>query len=169
MKTSENTPESATKSTTSSSMAWLDAIHRLILTAWVGVTWTVGFLAAPLAFSVIQPQSLAGTFASHIFYWQSVIALFCAAVILLLHPHIERRLQWSKQLVIMILFIAALAALQQFVVAPIMAGTRVELMSAVNESTRAALASRFAWLHGLSSVLYLLQCLLGAVLVVKGR
>jgi len=150
-------------------LVWLAAIQRLVLTAWVGSTWTTGLLAVPLAFSVIQPQSLAGTFASHIFYWQSVIALFCAPVILLLHPYTERRLRWFQPIILVVVMMAALAAIQQFLLAPIMAGARIELMSTVNEATRAALAARFGWLHGLSSVLYLIQCLLGALLIVKSR
>ncbi len=148
---------------------WLPAVHRLVVTVWVGVTWTIGLLAAPLAFSVIEPRSLAGTFASHAFYWQSVIALFCAAIILLLHARVERRLELSKPLVIVMLVMAGLAALQQFLLAPIMAGVRVELMSAVNEAARTQLSGRFGWLHGLSSLMYFSQCALGAVLVVKGR
>ena len=159
----------ATEASPSRRFVWLAAIQRLVLTAWVGSTWTIGLLAAPLAFSVIQPQSLAGPFASHIFYWQSVIALFCAPVILLLHPYTERRLRWFQPIVLLVVLIAALAALQQFLLAPIMAGARIELMSTVNEATRAALAARFGWLHSLSSILYLIQCLLGAVLIVKSR
>jgi hypothetical protein len=148
---------------------WLTALYRLIVTAWVGMTWTIGLVAAPLAFAVLEPRSQAGTFASHAFYWQSITAMVCGALVLLLHRLVERRLGLSRPLFYVVLAIVALAALQQLLLSPILANLRVEMMSAVSETAREALASRFGMLHGVSSVMYLTQCVLGAVLVVRGR
>jgi hypothetical protein len=145
------------------------AIYRLALTAWVGSTWTVGLLAAPVAFKVLEPRTLAGTFASHMFYWQAIVAFVCAGIVLGLHQYVERRLQLSRPIFWIIVAMLALVALQQFGLSPYMAGLRESMMAATSDTTRLELSGRFGTLHGVSSSLYLVQCVLGAWLIVRTR
>jgi len=145
------------------------ALYRLALTAWVGCTWTVGLLAAPLAFAVLTPRSLAGTFASHAFYWQSIVVFVCAAIVLALHKRLERRVHLTRISIIMLLSMVALAAIQQFVLGPWMASLRLEMMMEAAPVMQESLATRFGALHGISAVLYAGQCILGAVVVARSR
>jgi hypothetical protein len=148
---------------------WLLALYRLALTAWVGCTWTVGLLAAPLAFAVLTPRSLAGTFASHAFYWQSIVVFVCAAIVLALHKRLERRVHLTRVSVYMLLSMVGLAAIQQFVLGPWMASLRVEMMMHSSPVMQESLATQFGALHGVSAVLYAAQCVLGAIVVARSR
>jgi hypothetical protein len=145
------------------------ALYRLALTAWVGCTWTVGLMAAPVAFQVIEPRTLAGTFASHMFYWQAIVAFVCAGIVLGLHQYVERRLQLSRPIFWIIVAMLVLVAVQQFGLSPYMASLRENMMAATADATRQTLSERFAMLHGVSSTLYLVQCVLGAWLIVRTR
>jgi hypothetical protein len=163
----ENVLPSTTKTRNGS---WiLLAIYRLALTAWVGSTWTVGLLAAPIAFQVIEPRTLAGTFASHAFYWQAIVAFICAGIVLSTHPYVERRLLLSRPIFWIIVAMLLLVAVQQFGLSPYMASLRESMMAATAESLRQSLSERFAMLHGISSALYVVQCVLGAWLIVRTR
>ncbi|MGL4577115.1 MAG: DUF4149 domain-containing protein [Burkholderiaceae bacterium] len=145
------------------------AIYRIALTAWVGSAWTVGLLAAPVAFKVLEPRTLAGTFASHMFYWQAIVAFVCAGIVLGLHQYVERRLQLSRPIFWIIVATLALVAVQQFGLSPYMAGLRESMMAATSDTTRLELSDRFGTLHAVSSSLYLVQCVLGAWLIVRTR
>jgi hypothetical protein len=145
------------------------AVYRIALTAWVGSTWTVGLLAAPLAFKVLEPRTLAGTFVSHAFYWQAIVSFICAGIVLGLHQYVERRLQLSRPIFWIIVATLVLVALQQFGLSPYMSGLRESMMAATLDATRQELSERFGTLHSVSSALYIVQCLLGAWLIVRTR
>jgi hypothetical protein len=130
--------------------------ERIILTLWVGGLWTVGYLVAPALFANLDDRALAGSLAATLFEiiaWFGLASAFLLLIINQIH-FADQRLNWRMLvLVTMLLLVAA----GQFVLAPLMGDLR-----AAGDADSAA----FARLHGLASVIYLVNSLLGLVLVI---
>lgn len=147
-----------------------DALHSIAVTLWVGGLWVVGLVVAPLLFHTLPDRSVAGTLAGGFFGAMGWIGLGCAAYLLLFRlarfgPQALRQVFfWT------VLLMAAIAAAMQFGIQPLMASLRQQALPA--EVMQSLLRDRFAAWHGVSSALYLVECALGAVLVVlagRGR
>jgi hypothetical protein len=130
-------------------------LERILLTLWIGGLWVVGFVVAPTLFATLPETSMAGTVAGSLFTSISRIGLLCGSALLLLawlqHACNERR---RELLVIALMFVLIVGG--EFVLAPMIG----ELRTAGQTGS-----VRFGQLHGLATVLYGVNCLLGLVLV----
>jgi len=135
---------------------------RLLLTLWVGGMWTVGFLVAPTLFAMLADnRMLAGSIAGRLFTTMSYVGLVCGALLLLavIMQHGKAWLrQWRAGVLLLMLVIICIG---EFVLQPMMA----ELKQAGLQDENAA---AFARLHGVSSVLFLINSVAGLVLVIAG-
>jgi hypothetical protein len=147
-----------------------DSLHSIAVTLWVGGLWVVGLLVAPLLFHTLADRSMAGTLAGQFFAAIAWVGLGCAAYLLLFRlarfgPQALKQLAfWC------VLLMALLTAAGHFGIQPVMERLREQALPA--EVMQSLVRDRFAMWHGISSVLYLIQCALGAVLVVvldRGR
>lgn len=145
-----------------------DSLHAIAVTLWVGGLWIVGLMVAPLLFHALADRSLAGSLAGTMFIAIGWVGLGCAAYLLLFRlarfgPQALRQLFfWC------VLAMAALTAASQFGTQPVMAGLRQQALP--SEVMQSLFRDRFAAWHGVSSVLYLIQCVLGIVLaILHGR
>ena len=145
-----------------------DALDTIALTLWVGGLWTIGYVVAPTIFSALADRQLAGMLAGKLFALIGWIGLVCAAYLLLsmlfrLGGRALRR--WGFWLLLVML---ALTAASQFGLQPWLAQLKAEALP--REVMESVLRDRFATWHGISSILYLVQSLLGLLLVVgSGR
>ena len=140
-----------------------DAFYTLALTAWVGALWAIGYIAAPLLFSGLSDRAMAGSLAGGMFSVVGWVGLGCGAYLLLF---MFARLGGGamKRLVFwLVLLMLLLSAAQLFGLQPLIAQLRSE--SVPRELAEAATRSRFATWHGVASVLYLVQSLLGVFAV----
>ena len=139
-------------------------IRLLLITAWVGSLWTIGYLAAPTLFMTLADRVLAGTIAGKLFRveaWVSVLIGSC----LLLMLRVRRPGELHRAL--MLKLVAAMLACTlfgYFALQPSMASLRE---SAVGGILEGAARTKFGLLHGIASALYLIQSLLGIMLVMK--
>jgi CHASE2 domain-containing sensor protein len=129
--------------------------------------WTVGYLAAPVLFASLPDRSLAGSIAGMLFRAQAWLSLACG-LLLLLMLWLDK--SWSSKRTSVILVIAMLACVSigYFALQPFMAEIRA---AAANNGgiMDEAMRARFGMLHGVASVIYLLQSVLALVLVTKTR
>lgn len=136
----------------------------LIVTAWVGSLWTIGYLVAPTLFIALPDRVLAGTIAGKLFRSEAWFSLLAGTILLVLlwlqTPRTPRFAGMTKLVGAMLVC----TLLGYFALQPSMAALRD---SAVNGVMNADAHSRFALLHGVASVLYLIQSLLGVMLVLK--
>ena len=145
-----------------------DALDFIALTLWVGGLWTIGYVVAPTIFSALADRQLAGMLAGKLFALIGWVGLVCAAYLLLsmlfrLGGRALRR--WGFWLLLVML---ALTAASQFGLQPWLAQLKAEALP--REVMESVLRDRFATWHGISSILYLVQSLLGVLLVVgSGR
>jgi hypothetical protein len=135
----------------------LRAGERILLTLWVGSMWAIGYIAAPALFANLEDRALAGTLAGVLFEIVAYIGMLCAVLLLLSNQlrNPGRRLNW-RAVVVLVMFVLVLGG--QFVVAPMIADMRAAGQVA---------SSAFAWLHGVASLAYLINSLLGIALVVS--
>lgn len=133
---------------------------RILLTLWVGGMWILGYVVVPVLFKMLERQ-VAGNVAGQLFTIMSYIGLVCGSLLLLSMIYrvgVSNWLQWRVLVLITMLIIVVVG---QFVLQPMM----VEL-KAVGLSGEAA--SRFGRLHGISSILFMLNSLAGLALVIFG-
>ncbi len=149
-----------------------DALSGLALTLWVGGLWSIGYLVAPTLFSTLADRQLAGAIAGKLFQLIGWIG-FCCAAYLILHALMRQGVQALRRWPFWLLVsMVVLALIGQFGVQPVIAQLKAESASraALESAADMVLRDRFATWHGIASVLYLVQSLLGAALVVvSGR
>lgn len=145
-----------------------EALYLVAITLWVGGMWAIGYVAAPVLFSSLGDRQLAGLVAGKLFALIGWIGLGAAAWLLLFlavrwgGAVLKRAVFW------LVVLMALMVAASQFGIQPLMAQLKVDALP--REVMESVLRDRFATWHGLSSILYLVQSLLGLWLVVwSGR
>lgn len=133
--------------------------------AWVGGIWMAGYIAAPVLFQTLTDKSLAGMLAGKLFAVTAYMGMVCAVYLLIYLTAMsgKRVLSQSKFWIVggMLLIIL----LGQFGIQPLLAELKAQALPLyVMESPY---AGSFRLWHGAASIAYLLQSLLGAVLLLK--
>ena len=139
----------------------------IAITLWVGGLWAIGYIVAPVLFSNLGDRQLAGMVAGKLFALIGWIGLGSAAYLLLFllvrqgGRGISRAPSsgWCYQWLLLV-------AASQFGIQPLMAQLKADALP--REVMASVLRDRFAAWHGISSILYLVQSLLGLWLVVAG-
>lgn len=139
------------------------SLERLLLTLWVGGMLVVGYVVTPVLFSSLDDRMLAGTVAGRLFGFVSLIGLACGGLLLLAWILRDGRAAvrgWRVWVVCAMLLITLIG---EFGLTP--------QMQELKQAAGAALLPgsdvyrQFSRLHGLSSVLFLLNSLMGLGLV----
>ncbi len=142
-------------------------LRLLIVTVWAGSLWTVGYLAAPTLFATLPDRVLAGTAAGSLFRVEAWVSVACGLLLLGLYT-VTRELDERRTLIRLTLAMLACTLLGYFGLQPFMAEIR-EAAAANGGVMDAAMRSRFGMLHGVASVIYLVQSVLAVGLVLKQR
>ena len=139
------------------------SLERLLLTLWVGGMLVVGYVVTPVLFSSLDDRMLAGAIAGRLFGSVSLIGFVCGGLLLLGWLLRDGRAAvhgWRFWVVCAMLLITLIG---EFGLAP--------RMQELKQAAGAALVSgsdlyrQFSRLHGLSSVLFPLNSLMGLALV----
>ncbi|MEY2654743.1 MAG: hypothetical protein RLZZ524_1771 [Pseudomonadota bacterium] len=140
----------------------LARLAKLLAALWLGLVLTLGAVAAPMAFKVLE-RSLAGQFAGACFRLEAQLSLGAAMLLFLLHRKIAQQHaeagQGSRVSTELLLVLGALfcTVLGHFALQPMM------------EAARAGDGMySFGTLHGASSLLFLLKGVMLLVLVWRG-
>jgi len=139
-------------------------LEQVLLTLWVGGMWAIGYIAVPSLFYTLDDRRLAGELAGQMFQSINVIGLVCGVLLLIgLSYDVSRQLfkQWRGWFLIAMLLSTVLAV---FFIQPVMADLKAQ--GPLVKGTQ--LAVEFGRLHGVSSLLYLLNSLMGLSLVAFG-
>ncbi len=143
---------------------WLFKGEQLLQTLWVGGLFAVGYLAVPVLFHSLDDRRLAGEIAGNMFSAMSIVGFVCGGA-LLLSALIAARGGWLRaRRVQLLLVMLTLLTVGFFVLQPMMQELKLTGLLAGSEA-----ASQFGRLHGISSILYLLNSLLGIYLVMQAR
>jgi len=147
-------------------MRWLDKFALILITLWVGALWTTGGTAYVL-FDTLRDRQLAGQLAGTLFNYVSYIGMF-AGFYLLIHRLISYGTTALKQGFFWAVFVMLLLVLAgHFGIQPLLAQFKASAFP--GDVMQSVFSSRFRTWHGIASVAYLMQCLLGFVVVLKAR
>ena len=141
-----------------------EALYLLAITLWVGGLWAIGYLVAPVLFSSLADRQTAGMVAGKLFALIGWVGLGSATyLIVFLVVRLGGGIFRSAAFWL-VLLMALLTAVSQFGIQPLMAQLKADALP--REVMESVLRDRFAAWHGFSSILYLVQSLLGLWLVV---
>jgi len=145
---------------------YFDSMAVLLASAWVGGMWTAGYIVAPVLFQSLPDRALAGMLAGRIFGVIAYLGMVCA-VYLLIYLYSVRGKQVLRHstfwlIAVMLLF----TLLGQFALQPLLAQLKAQALPLYVMDSPYADSFRF-W-HGTASIIYLLQSLSGAILLLKG-
>lgn len=140
-------------------------LAALAVVLWVGSLWAVGYLAVPVLFHAQPDKQLAGMLAGVMFERLGYVGLVCGGYLLLhrLASTGKAALRESVFLAIAAMLLVSLAI--QFGIQPLMAELKAQALP--QDVMSSAFAGQFKAWHGVSSILYLLESLLGAWLAVR--
>lgn len=139
-------------------------LFALAITLWVGALWAIGYISAPSLFELAPDRSLAGMIAGKQFALVAWLGMGCG-VYLLAFLLFRQGLKAFKQAVfwlILLMFLLTLAG--HFGVTPIVDQLR---MDAARDVVESVVRSRFQTWHGIASVLWMIQSVLGVALVTQ--
>ncbi|NOZ10172.1 MAG: DUF4149 domain-containing protein [Gammaproteobacteria bacterium] len=147
-------------------MGYWQAIERVLLTLWVGGMWVLGFLVAPTLFAVLESRHVAGMAMGQLLSTMSHLGLVSGAILLLglvvqSGPRVFQHWRtWVLTGMLLLLLVGEYGLAPQI----------IRLIGSVAGGIQVGSPeySQFAILHGVASSLYLLNCLMGMVLVVRG-
>ncbi|MBC8638340.1 DUF4149 domain-containing protein [Caballeronia sp. EK] len=142
--------------------------HRLFRTismVWVGSLLTLGLVAAPVLFSMLDRTS-AGSVAAQLFRIEAIIGVVSALVLILIGNRFVKsgivdykRVRWIVAVMLLCVLVG------YFALQPFMNSLRMAAQEAGTDLASAPYAKEFGVLHGISSAIYLIECLFGIALV----
>lgn len=142
-------------------------LSSILITAWVGGLWAVGYLAVPVLFYAQPDKQLAGMLAGQMFTSISYVGMVCGVYLLIKHFNISGRASFRQSLFWVIATMLLITLVLQLGIQPFMADLKTQALPL--EVMHSPLAGQFKMLHGASSILYMIQSLLGVFLVIKSR
>lgn len=140
-----------------------EGIYVFALTLWVGGVWAIGYVVAPTLFHTIADRAFAASIAGRLFALFAYIGIGCAIYLLSFRlarfggACVKQGIFW----LILVMLLLALAG--ELGVQPILAGLKHQALP--KEVMESVVRDRFATWHGVASGLYLIQSVLGVILV----
>jgi len=133
--------------------------EKILLTIWVGGMWAIGYIVAPVLFQMLD-KPVAGNVAGQLFTIMSYIGLF-SSIALIINILVRQGFNSRHWQLLTLIGMLVVIVIGQFVLHPMMAELKAVGISEEN-------ASQFGRLHGIASVLFLINSLAGLALVVSG-
>ncbi len=135
-------------------------LDGVALTLWVGSLWAIGYLAVPILFNAQPDRQLAGMLAGEMFRVQGFVGIACGVYLLVRDGWKFGKLALRQPAFLAIALMLIITLAIQFGIQPMMAGLKSQALPL--EVMKSSLADSFAMWHGISSILYLIESLLGA-------
>ncbi len=138
-------------------------LAALCVTLWVGGMWMLGYVVVPVLFRALPDRQLAGMVAGHLFTMLAYIGIACALYLLVFRvqrsgPAALRSSAFRVTAVMLLLVLVG-----QFVLQPLLADLKAQALPL--DVMQSVLAAQFKTRHAVSSILYLIQSILGIALV----
>ena len=141
-----------------------DALYAVTLTLWVGGLWAIGYLVAPTLFATLVDRQLAGMLAGKLFVLIGWVGVVCATYLLVFMLFRIGRAALKRSVFWLVFLMLLMTVISLFGIQPLLAQMKAEALP--REVMESVLRDRFATWHGISSILYLMQSLIGLFAVV---
>ena len=140
-----------------------DGLAGVSLVLWIGGMWATGYIAAPVLFTSLGDKQLAGMLAGKLFGVIAWVGIAAATYLLIYRIARDGGGALKTLFFWVVALMLGLTLAGHFGIQPIMQGLKDQAMPlAVMQSV---FADRFSRWHGVSSILYLIQSVLGLFLV----
>ncbi|WP_244815604.1 DUF4149 domain-containing protein [Caballeronia sp. Lep1P3] len=140
-------------------------LFRFVAMIWVGSLLTLGLVAAPVLFSMLD-RALAGSVAAQYFRIEAFVGVVSALVLILIcNRFVKSGIADYKRVRWMVAVMLVCVLLGYFALQPFMNSLRMAAQEAGTDLANSPYASRFGILHGISTAIYLVECLFGIALV----
>ena len=146
-------------------MRFPDLLAAWAVALWVGGLWAVGYLAAPALFHHLDDRMLAGMLAGKMFSYIGWVGLVCGGWLMVFRLSRLGGVALKQGFFWIVLGMLLLTLAQQFGIQPLMQELKDQAMP--KDVMESLFKDRFAAWHGISSVVYLIESLLGLALVAK--
>jgi hypothetical protein len=146
---------------------WPQHLASLLITAWAGSLWAVGYLAVPVLFYAQPDKQMAGMLAGQMFSLVAYLGMVCGAYLLLYRYFKYGRIALRQNLFWVLSAMLLFTLVIQCGIQPVMTDLKAQALPL--DVMHSAFADRFKMLHGVSSIIYLIESLLGIYLVIKTR
>lgn len=142
-------------------------LAALSVTAWVGSLWTTGYLAVPVLFHGQPDKQLAGLLAGQMFSMAGYLGLACGLYLSAYHVSQSGRAVLRQKNFWIVLSMLLITFIIQTLIQPAM--SELKTLSLPLDVMRSDFSGQFKMLHGLSSIAYLIESLLGVFLVINRK
>lgn len=142
-----------------------DALQSVAVTLWVGSLWTIGFVVTPLLFARVPERVLAGLIAGKLFTLAAYIGIVCALMLLSIRVARSGAAALTQGTFWVVVLMLALVLIGEFGVQPVLESLKTQALP--RDVMASILRDRFGAWHGVASGLYVIESLLGFVLVVR--
>jgi hypothetical protein len=140
-----------------------EGIYAIALTLWIGGLWAIGYIVAPTLFYTLPDRVLAGTVAGKLFTLIAYVGIGCAIYLMLFRVVRFGGACFKSGIFWIVLSLLLLTVAGEFSVQPILASLKSQALP--KEVMESVFRDRFMAWHGVASVLYLIQSVLGVLLV----
>ncbi len=145
-----------------------DIIAQIAITLWVGGMWAIGYLAAPVLFDALpDDRMLAGILAGKMFAWIAYLGMACGIYLAVFRFVRFGGAAFKQGFLWLLVVMLALTAAGHFGIRPVMVALKEQALPM--DVMHSVFKDRFAAWHGISSVVYLIQSVLGVFLVMLNR
>ena len=133
--------------------------ERLLLTLWVGGLWTIGYIAAPVAFAYFEDIEVAGTFVGRLFTIVNYLGLACGSALVVRYSLLGQHAitLWRFWVTITMLFLVVFMHFYLQV--------EMSAIKSIGWRQNSELSAQFDLLHHISTFIYVVLSILGLALV----
>jgi hypothetical protein len=139
------------------------ALSSIALTLWVGGLIAIGYLAVPILFSAQPDKQLAGKLAGEMFHALGYMGIVCGLIVLTHTLWLEQKGKQRNKALWLVGAMLIMSLIIQLGISPQMA--ELKQLALPEDVLHSIYAEKFKALHGVSSILYLAESLLGLYLI----
>ena len=118
-------------------------------------------------FNIIPSSYIAGVIVSNLFSYMNLFGMIALILALVYGFHVESIRFFKKIQAWLALFLLLILCISFFGINPILEALKLEAFP--KEVMESVFANRFSAWHGIASIAYLIQCILGIFLLLKSR
>lgn len=142
-------------------------LSSIVITLWVGSLWAIGGIAATTLFANLGDKQLAGFLAGKMFTVTAYVGLGSGVYLMIARLSQDGLNAFKQWFLWIVLAMLVLTLIGHFGVQPII--QKLKMDGGAASVMHSVAADRFARWHGIASILYVMQSLLGLTLVIKQR
>lgn len=140
----------------------MNGLCAIAKTFWIGGLWVIGIIVAPVLFAMLD-RVTAGMVAGKLFASIACLGLSCGAILLVDHMRRHGAAGIKRSGFWLVMAMLACTLINHFAVTPIISNLKMQ----INHAAEGLFGGGFDTWHTISSLIYLLQSLLGLVYVFR--